>query len=126
MLERSMLPMLVKQLRRASVAVGCLVATAVVVPLYAQSGANIAGNYRGLMTRCIGLPQQNICRTGLQELARLADEVDARRADWEAIEAGGDLAEASAKRAGYVAAMDRLNRGIVDFNRDVAGAPKVQ
>jgi hypothetical protein len=121
-----MLTTLVKQLRRAVVAVGCLVATVVVVPLYAQSGANIAGNYRGLMTRCIGLPQQNICRTGLQELIRLADEVDARRVDWEAVEARGDPAEASAKQAVYVAAMDLLNRRIVDFNRDVADARKSQ
>jgi hypothetical protein len=72
-----MLTILANQLRRVVIAGGYLVATALIVPVFAQSGANIAGNYRGLMTKCIGASQPNICRTALKELVRLADEVDA-------------------------------------------------
>jgi hypothetical protein len=117
-----MLTKLVNQLRHVLLAGGCLVATALMVPVFAQSGANIAGNYRGIISKCIDAPQPDICRTALKELVRLADEVDARRAEWEAFEARGDNAAARSKHAEYTVAMDHLNRGIVDFNRDVAGA----
>jgi len=119
-----MLKMLVNHLQPVVVAGACLVASAVMFPAFPQSGVNIAGNYRGLMTKCIGVAQ--ICRTALNELVRLADEVDVKRAEWEAIEAGDDHAAAEGKHAEYAVAMDRLNRGIVNFNYEVAGTQKVR
>jgi hypothetical protein len=119
-----MLTILANQLRRVVIAGGYLVATALIVPVFAQSGANIAGNYRGLMTKCLGASQPNICRTALKELVRLADEVDAKRDDWETVEARGDDVAAKGKEAEYGVAVDGLNRRITDFNRDVAGVQK--
>lgn len=116
---------LIDQLSQAVLlATGFLVATALTAPIFAQSMPNIAGNYRGLMTSCVAASQPNVCRAALTELARLADEVDIRRSEWEAAESRGDGATAGINHADYAVALDRLNRGITNFNRDVLGPRK--
>jgi hypothetical protein len=100
----------------------CLVAIAMTAPGVAQPGQNIAGNYRGLMTRCLAAPQPNACRKGLRELVGLADDVDARRVEWELVAGGSDQALADRRYGDYAAALDTINRGIVIFNRDMQGA----
>lgn len=100
----------------------CLAAIAMTAPGIAQPGQNIAGNYRGLLTGCLTAAQPNACRKGLSELVGLADDLDARRVEWELIAGGSDQALADRRYSDYAAALDRLNRGIVIFNRDMQGA----
>ena len=83
-------------------------------------GQNIAGNYRGLMTRCITSEQPKVCKEGLTELARLADEADARRTEWAMDQSG----PSSGKYAEYVAALERLNLRITAFNQDMQTGQK--
>lgn len=90
--------------------------------VFAQPSPNIAGNYRGVITTCGVARQPNVCRSALAELVRLAVEVDIKRADWEAAEARGDDASAKAHHSGYAFALEQLNNGITNFNRDIAGA----
>ena len=87
-------------------------------PAVAQQGQNIAGTYRGLMTGCLSRARGADCRKGFIELIRIADEVDAKRAEWERVTAAGNGAAAKMKDA-YTEALERLNRAVVDFNRDM-------
>jgi hypothetical protein len=117
-----MMATLIDQLRHAvHLFAGSLIGTALIGSVFAQSGPNIAGNYRGVMTSCAVAAQPSVCRVALAELVRLAVEVDVKRADWEAAEARGDDASAKTHHADYAMALDQLNRGITNFNRDVAG-----
>jgi hypothetical protein len=90
----------------------------------AQPTPNIAGNYRGHMTSCVVAEQPNICRAALADLVRLAVEVDTKRAECEDIEARENGTPAETTYADYAAALERLNQGITNFNRDVAGPRK--
>jgi hypothetical protein len=105
-----------KTLRCASLI--ALILTA--APAIAQSGQNIAGTYRGLMTGCLSLERSTDCRKGLAELVRLADEVDARRVEWERA-AGNPSAEKM--HDDYALALARLNGAIDNFNRDMRSPP---
>ena len=100
----------------------CSILMVLALPVAAQSRQNIAGNYRGLLTGCLTAAQPNACRKGLAELVRLADEVDARRAEWELSAGGKDRALADRTHNDHAAALDSLNRGVVDFNRDMKSA----
>jgi hypothetical protein len=91
------------------------------VPAVAQQGQNIAGTYRGLMTGCLSQARAADCRKGFIELIRLADEVDARRLEWERVTVAGG-ASVSKMKEDYAEALERLNRAVVDFNRDMSGA----
>ncbi len=86
-------------------------------PAVAQPALNIAGTYRGLMTGCLSAERSTECRKGFVELIRLADEVDARRVEWERA-AGG--ASAAKLQEGYAQAKAQLNRAVDDFNRDMS------
>jgi hypothetical protein len=86
-------------------------------PAAAQPALNIAGTYRGLMTGCLSAERSTECRKGFVELIRLADEVDARRVEWERA-AGG--ASAATLQEGYVQAKAQLNRAVDDFNRNMS------
>jgi hypothetical protein len=88
----------------------------------AQPGQNIAGNYRGLMTGCISQQRSADCRKGLTELIRLADDVDAKRIEWERANPA-DASNAQLHEQ-YTLALARLNQAVVDFNRDMT--PSVQ
>ena len=99
----------------------CLAVIATAFPVLAQSGQNIAGNYRGLLTQCLAAPQPVACRKGLTELVRLAEDVDARRAEWELVAVDRGNASADRRHGDYAAALDKLNRGVVIFNRDMEG-----
>lgn len=89
--------------------------------VFAQPGLNIAGNYRGIITRCLVAAQPNVCRAAVTELVQLAVDVDMKRADWEADETRGDAASAKANHAEYAVALEKLNSSVIDFNRDIAG-----
>jgi hypothetical protein len=90
-------------------------------PAAAQQGQNIAGTYRGLMTSCFSQARSSDCRKGFIELIRMADEVDAKRVEWErAAAAGGALS--SRMNEDYAQAIERLNRAVSDFNRDMSAA----
>jgi hypothetical protein len=86
-------------------------------PAIAQPRLNIAGTYRGLITGCLSQERSTDCRKGLTELVRLADEVDARRVEWERA-AGG--ASAARMQDDYAQALARLNRAVEDFNRHMS------
>ena len=89
-------------------------------PAIAQPGQNIAGTYRGLMTGCLSLARSTDCRKGLAELVRMADEVDARRVEWE--RAAGS-ASAAKTQDDYALALARLSRAVEDFNRNMSQPP---
>lgn len=108
-------------------AVVALLMLTLAAPAVAQPRLNIAGNYRGLMTGCLNAPQPAACRKGLTELVRLADEVDAKWGEWVRAAAGSAAGSAAPTQDGYAQALDRLNRGVVDFNRDMsAPAPQAK
>ena len=88
----------------------------------AQPGQNIAGNYRGLMTSCLSLVRSADCRQGFTELVRLADEVDARRVEWERVTAAGGVS-APRMQENYAQALEQLNRAVADFNRNMSAPP---
>jgi hypothetical protein len=97
--------------------VASLIALLVVAaPADAQPGQNIAGSYRGLMTGCLSLARSTDCRKGFFELVRLADEVDAKRVEWERAVGGSSAAKL---QDDYAGALARLNRAVADFNRDM-------
>jgi hypothetical protein len=103
---------------RALLGIAALLALTVVpAPAAAQPALNIAGIYRGLMTGCLTSTRSADCRKGYFELIRLADEVDARRVEWERAAAG---ASAAKLQEGYAQAKERLNRAVDDFNRDMS------
>ena len=87
------------------------------VPAVPQPAPNIAGIYRGLMTGCLSAERSTECRTGFVKLIRLAEEVDARRVEWE--RAAG-CASAAKLQEGYAQAKVRLNSAVDDFNRDMS------
>ena len=82
----------------------------------AQPGQNIAGSYRGLMTECLSVVRSTDCRNGLAGLVRLADEVDARRVEWE--RAAGNPSAAGLQEQ-YTQAVARLSQAVADFKRDM-------
>lgn len=91
-------------------------------PVLAQPAPNIAGNYRGLLTGCLGTPAANVCRTELTDLVRLAVEVDLRRTEWERARAGREGALAPEQHADYLLAIDKLNQAVTAYNRSAAEA----
>jgi hypothetical protein len=100
-------------------AISCLAALfAGVLPVVAQPGPNIAGNYRGKMTECLSTARVADCRKGLFELIALADEVDTTRSQWERSTAAGS--DPGPLHESYRLAVERLNRAVTDFNRDMA------
>lgn len=88
---------------------------------FAQTIPNIAGTYRGLMTRCLTATQSSACRQGLTEIVRLADEVDGKQAVWSRATGGDDRTETDRTHREYSLALDRLNQSVDAFNRDMAG-----
>jgi len=105
--------------------VGSLIVTTSTVVAFAQPATNIAGNYRGIITSCIIATQPNVCRGALAELIQLAVDVDNKRAIWEAAEVRGDAASAKIHHAEYAMALEKLNSGVTNFNRDIAGSRKL-
>jgi hypothetical protein len=103
---------------------GSLILTTLTVLAFAQPGPNIAGNYRGIITSCIVAAQPNLCRAALAELVQLAVDVDTKRANWEAAEVRGDVASAKTHHADYAMALEKLNNGVTNFNRDIDGPRK--
>jgi hypothetical protein len=103
---------------------GSLILTTTTVLAFAQPAPNIVGNYRGIITSCIVAVQPNVCRTALAELIQLAVDVDTKRANWEAAEVRGDAASAKTHHADYAMALEKLNSGVTNFNRDIAGPRK--
>jgi len=111
------------QMKRSFAATG-LLWVALLTPAYGreansvtQPRQNIAGNYRGLMTRCSTASEPNICRSGLTKLARLADEVDSKYVEWARTSGGADSVLSKRLDEEYVLALEKLNDGIRDFNR---------
>jgi hypothetical protein len=102
-----------KALHRAASLIALILAAA---HADAQPGQNIAGSYRGLMTGCLSLARSTDCRKGFTELVRLADEVDAKRVEWERAVGGSSAAK---MQDDYALALARLNRAVADFNRDM-------
>jgi hypothetical protein len=102
---------------------GSLIVTTTVLAV-AQPTPNIAGNYRGIITSCIVAAQPNVCRGAFAELIQLAVDVDTKRANWEAAEVRGDAASAKTHYADYAMALEKLNSGVTNFNRDIAGPRK--
>lgn len=87
----------------------------------AQAGQNIAGTYRGLMTGCLSATRSADCRKGFFELIQLADDVDARRIEWErAVNTGA--ASAATMQEELQRATARLNLAVEKFNRDMSSA----
>jgi hypothetical protein len=108
---------------RALHGTAALFVLALAAPAVAQPALNIAGIYRGQMTDCLSAARLADCRKGYFELIRLAEDVDARRIEWEgSVPAGG--AQSAKLREGYALAKERLNRAVDDFNRDMS-APAV-
>lgn len=90
------------------------------VPATGQTGQNIAGTYRGLMSGCLSVTRSVDCRKGFVELIQLADEVDARRVEWErAVDAGASKAKMQEE---FEQARLRLNQAVDKFNRDMSSA----
>jgi hypothetical protein len=77
------------------------------------------------MTRCLVAAQPNVCRAALTELIQLAVDVDTNRANWEAAEVRGDGASAKTHHADYAMALEKLNSGVTNFNRDIVGSRKL-
>lgn len=84
---------------------------------FAQPIQNIAGNYRGLITRCLSAAHPNDCRRDLAIIVRLADEADAKRAGWVQARTGADNALAQRLDGEYTLALHELNQVIQDFNK---------
>jgi hypothetical protein len=104
---------------RALHGAAALFVLALAAPAIAQPALNIAGIYRGQMTDCLSAARLTDCRKGYFELIRLAEEVDARRIEWEGSRpANGE--PAAKLREGYALAKERLNRAVDDFNRDMS------
>jgi hypothetical protein len=101
---------------------GCLIAFITMAgPAIAQPGQNIAGTYRGLMVGCLSTKRSQDCRKGFVELIRLADEVDARRMEWEAAAKSG-TASAAKMQEDLGLARTRLNEAVDKFNRDMSSS----
>jgi hypothetical protein len=97
----------------------CLVLLVGATLAVAQSRQIIAGTYRGLMTRCLDAPQPPACRKDLTEIIRLADQVDAKQAEWLQDADGADRAQADRLYREYSLALDHLNRRIGEFNQEM-------
>ena len=104
---------------RFSQAAGLLAVVTVASPAPAQPGQNIAGTYRGQVTTCLSSARPTDCRKGFAEIIRLADDVDARRAEWEKELTSGGAGAASTQKS-YTQALEQLNRVIIEFNRIMA------
>ena len=83
----------------------------------APTGTNIAGNYRGLLTTCLAARQPDLCREGLLKLVGSAEQVDSKRAKWEAVENQADPETKDGLYREYFKDLDSLNEAIVSFNQ---------